>query len=141
LLRYEPNDLVGRTGVEALAEPVLRGKRGVIVRRRDQHSRHQATPSPVATCDDRGYRTAAAGTGNLSPRGGEAHDKPDETYELHGAAVVIDVAHRAGARRWPAYPAYVSELLDQTYAQLSVDRLNQPLLNLATMTRSNLAAR
>jgi len=134
LRRYDYNDLIGRTGIEALAEPALRGTRGLIERTLGSTKIDNETPAKPG--DD--VRT----TVDIELQGEiqdifrhvtvKQRDKPDETYELHGAAVVIDVP-TGQVRAMASYPGFDPNTLDQTYAQLSVDRLNNPLLNRATM--------
>jgi len=51
------------------------------------------------------------------------HDKPDETYELHGAAVVFERAHRQVRRDGQLPRRTIRTCSIKTYAQLSVDRL------------------
>ncbi len=134
-LRYEYNDLVGRTGIESLAEPYLRGERGLIEREAGTNQISQNIPAEpgkdVHTTIDIELQEQVQ---NIFRRVVvHQHNKPDEIYEpLHGAAVVIDIP-TGQVRAMASYPVFDPNLLGEQYAQLAVDNLNKPLLNRATM--------
>lgn len=131
LKRYLPNDLIGKGGVEALGEPLLRGQRGRSVRR---------------VSDDTIVETKDAIPGEdvrltidieLQKRIEDrfAHpltsdEKPDPN-PMYGGAVVIDVP-TGQIRALVSYPTYDLNTFDQIYAKLVKDDINRPLMNRAT---------
>jgi penicillin-binding protein 2 len=140
--RYYYNDLIGRTGIEGLAELILRGKRGQIVRLigKDGPVEHSA---PVA-----GAAARITIDMELQMRIQEAFlrykevddpNKPGQdlrvvqtpVHVMHGAAVVIDVP-TGQVRALVSYPTYDANELDQRYSELARNYIDQPLLNRAT---------
>jgi len=136
LRQYYPNDLVGRTGLEALAEATLRGKRGKIDRIvGDVEESIRSDPEPgiaVRTTIDielqRELQLLFKSARVQSPDGTIA------VTEMHGAAVVIDV--KSGeVRALASYPAFDLNSLDENYSRLASDELDRPLFNRATMNQ------
>lgn len=130
LKRYLANDLIGKGGVEALGETLLRGQRGRIVRR---------------VADDTIVQTKDAIPGEdvrltidiemqkpIEDR--FAHplvDNIPDKAPMYGAAVVMDVP-TGQIRALVSYPTYNINELDQTYPKLVKDDINRPLMNRAT---------
>jgi cell division protein FtsI/penicillin-binding protein 2 len=137
LREYQKNDLIGRMGLEALCEPVLRGTRGQVVRvagEQTEISRTESIPGAnVRTTLDiklqREIESLFAKVTILNKKPNEPAYK--ETLEMHGAAVVIDVPTGA-VRALASWPNYDANRFDELYADLSTDDINQPLLNRAT---------
>lgn len=133
LRKYWQNDLIGRTGIEALAEPTLRGSRGRMIRHYGQ-SQLVEDVSPVPGKDVRitldihlqkavqeTFERARVPTGNNSY----------EVHPMHGAAVVIDVP-TGEIRALVSYPTYDLNTFDRDYPRLVRDDINKRLLNRAT---------
>ena len=131
---YLKRDLIGRHGAEALCETALRGTRGLI---RSDRSTGQVTQS-VAPQSGSDVRLTIDIELQKKIEQAFVQRKPiradDYTGELHGAAVVIDVATNQ-VRALVSYPTYDVNDLDKTYAQLARDYLNRPLLTRATMSQ------
>ncbi len=132
LRRYLPSDMIGRGGFEGLGERILRGRRGRITRdiASDQII-EDASPHPGGdlrtTIDIELQRDIEALFERYSPEDGWSFAAP-------GAAVVIDV--RTGeVRALVSYPTFDPNTIDDTYASLARDDINQPLLNRATMAQ------
>ena len=135
LRRYLANDLIGRTGLESLAEQQLRGSRGRIVR---DASTNEITASVLPAAG-----AAAHTTLDMELQKDIQQLFADwklvkgttiaERHPMHGAAVVIDVAS-SDVLALASYPTYDANLLESRYAELSRDEINQPLLNRATMS-------
>lgn len=136
LRQYLPNDIIGRTGVEALCEAELRGSRGRIERLVGEN-RILSTIAPVPGKDVRLsidielqrevqalFRRVRVGLG----------DGPENVHEMHGAAVVIDV-QTGEVRALASYPDFNLNELDDRYGELAADEINSPLLNRATQAQ------
>jgi penicillin-binding protein 2 len=136
--RYQPTDDVGRNGVEALCEPLLRGSRGRIAHRIGQDEPIQQTDfipgQDVTLSIDADLQSQiqqllqhvriynASGTAPLTPEPG---------LDMHAAAVVIDVK-TGQVRAMASNPAFdVNDLADH-YSDLLADKLADPLRNRAT---------
>ena len=139
LREYLPNDLMGKTGIEELCEPALRGTRGRVEKVVGE-DRILSTLDPVPGQDVRlsididlqqQIQSAFADAQIRDPKTGKVVE-PDAV--LHGAAVVIDVA-TGGVRAMVSYPTYDENHLDEQYSALAADDLNHPLLNRATMAQ------
>ena len=134
LRQYLPNDVIGRTGVERLAEPLLRGARGRIemVEGRENYA---GRVEPVRGGDvrvtiDIGLQHDVAELFRTA-RVANALTKGYDRLEMHGGAVVIDV--ETGEVRVPAsYPTFDLNEYDARYAEMALDELDLPLLNRAT---------
>ena len=135
---YQYNDFIGRTGIEALAEPTLRGSRGRV----DRVIGEDATYRVVDRVDPEPGRDVRVTIDVKLQRDIEQLFKevriPDpfpaqtsQTFEMHGAAVVIDVAS-GGALALASYPTYDLNTFEDQYMNLVRDDVNQPLLNRAT---------
>lgn len=140
LRKYWPNDRAGQDGVESLCEHVLRGSRGEETRSSDAAD-WTTTDQPVPGQDvnltiDVDLQNQIA---DAFKRRREISftSESDIVTKIHqeqpGAAVVLDV--RTGqALALVSYPTYDLNKLDEEYAQLSVDDINQPLVNRATQS-------
>lgn len=134
LRKYWPNDLVGRTGVEALAEPLLRGSRGKVVRKDGEDIEH-IDPKPgkdvQLTVDIELQREIQAMFKDVAITEGPQGETKITHHVMHGAAVVIDVA-TGEVRALASYPDYDLNRLDDDYSKLASDWMDLPLLNRAT---------
>jgi penicillin-binding protein 2 len=140
LRRYQLNDLKGRAGLEALAEPMLRGTRGKETTRGDGSVVTSIAPragQDVVTSIDIELqseiqelfhhtlvRTTAADGTMLA----------EERIDMHGAAVVIDVP-TGEVRALVSNPGYDLNQFDQLYAAMVRDETNKPLLQRATQSQ------
>lgn len=133
LRQYLPNDLVGRTGLEALAEQRLRGTRGRI--ERDVVS--GAILSSIDAVAGGDVRTTLdielqATIEQAFKQVKFTHaDHSAEFLPVPGAAVVIDVP-TGEVRALVSHPTYDLNEFDRLYRSLSVDELARPLMNRAT---------
>ena len=134
--QYLPNDLIGRQGIEALCEPLLRGVRGQIEKRAGVE---QIISASDAAAGQDVRLTIDAG---LQAAGHEAFHRRREfrdtmgnlidiREQMHGAAVVIDVP-TGEILALISYPTYDPNQFDTLYPQLRSDEVNKPLLNRAT---------
>jgi penicillin-binding protein 2 len=133
------NDYVGRGGIERLAEQTLRGSRGYkVLRTGTTEVEERVEPKPgqdvKTTLDmDLQMRVQEAFM-RYKEMGDPAKDlRATEipVHEMHGAAVVIDVA-TGEVRAMVSYPTYDLNRYDTLYPALAADLLNKPLLNRAT---------
>jgi penicillin-binding protein 2 len=136
LRQYYPNDLIGRGGIEGLAEPLLRGSRGKIVTiegREKADARIEAKPGrAVALAIDielqqdvtELFRNAKVVNEFTKP-------KSYDQVEMHGGAVILDVGTGA-VRALVSYPTFDLNQLEEKYNELVTDELDLPLLNRAT---------
>jgi penicillin-binding protein 2 len=133
LRRYRANDKIGRTGLEALLEPLLRGTRG-------QVRRVSGEDKPVAVLEAKpGQDVRTTIDIDLQDHVQElfkhvqvdVDDHPEQEVPLHGSAVVIDVP-TGEVLCLASYPDYDANEYFKDYALLSTDNLNKPLLNRAT---------
>jgi penicillin-binding protein 2 len=137
LRRYEPNDLVGRSGLEALCEPLLRGKRGRVDRfygEGTQHDLERVEPVPglsvQTTIDIELQRDVQEAFKKIVLH----HSDPlwDDTLDwMPGAAVVIDVSS-GEVLAMVSYPTYDLNQVDDYYSRWNNDTVNRPLMNRAT---------
>ncbi len=138
LREYLPNDLIGKTGVEALCEPALHGKRGKIDRVLGEETvlaSQEPTPGQDVrlTLDIDLQQQIQAAFEGASLR--DSNGKVVETdVVLHGAAVVLDVATNQ-VLAMVSYPTYDLNQLDELYVKLRDDEINDPLRNRATMSQ------
>lgn len=133
---YLPNDLAGDSGIEALAEPLLRGSRGSesFLGGRSAGRVEPARGQDVTTTLDIELQAEIR---DLFTRVKVKHPDSDITaYEvgpMHGAAVVIDVPS-GEVRALVSYPDFdLNGLAEGGFSALNEDRLNRPLFNRATM--------
>jgi penicillin-binding protein 2 len=132
LRRYRANDEIGRTGLEALFEPLLRGTRGQI-------RRVAGEEKPVSVLDAKpgdDVKTTIDIVLQDDVQKMFQHVKldmkdPTDVAPLHGAAAVIDVP-TGEVLCLASYPDYDANDYFKDYAILSHDNLNKPLLNRAT---------
>ena len=140
--KYFSNDYIGRGGLEGLAEKILRGSRGRIVK-------VAGRDTVLETVDPkRGEDVQITLDMDLQMRIQEAFLRYEETddknnpghdlrvqqmkfHEMHGAAIVIDVP-TGQVRALVSYPTYDLNQFDLKYSELVKDQINQPLLNRAT---------
>lgn len=135
---YLPNDLIGKTGVEALCEPALRGARGRIDRAStDDIILASAAPVPgqdVRLSIDIELQQQIQGAfASATLRDANGHVIEDGAV-LHGACVVLDV-NTNQVLALVSYPTYDQNTLDEMYATLRDDEMNDPLRNRATMSQ------
>ncbi len=140
--RYTYNDTIGRTGVERMAERILRGSRGYVIRQ----TGGDAVIESVAAVPGQDVRLTIdmdlqkqiqaafmryEETGDKNNPGADLRVAQMRFHEMHGAAVVIDVP-TGQVRAMVSYPTFDLNQLDTLYAQLARDAINQPLMNRAT---------
>ncbi len=133
LRKYLPTDEIGRQGIEALCERVLRGTRGQWRRESGQQAVIEASPQPgqdvrISIDIELQKKAEAAFRRRKLPDG-----SMDERI-VHGAAILIDVP-TGEVRAMVSYPTYDLNSLAQEYARLVNDEINKPLLNRATMSQ------
>ena len=137
LRAYRNNDLIGRGGLEELCEPLLRGSRGrdqeeidsngLIVKQHDDRSPGRDISSTIDIDLQKDIEQAFR---HLNVK--RDKDAPDLFADMHGAAVIIDVAS-GDVRALVSAPGFDLNTLDEHNSALLQDDLNHPLLNRATM--------
>ncbi len=134
LREYYPNDLIGRTGLEKLAEPLLRGSRGridTVEGRLNEVGRVEAVAGrPVHTTIDIDLQGDVINMFRYAKVVNE-QTKGYDDVEMHGAAVVIDVP-TGEVRVLASYPTFDPNKYQEEYERYASDELNLPLLNRAT---------
>ena len=137
LRRYLPRDLIGHDGLEGLAEPVLRGTKGQLIR-------FAGNKTPVKTVEAiPGKDVITSLDIKLQAQILESfqtlrtHDKNDQNrevflHELHGAAVVLDVKTNE-VLAMASYPTFDANRFETDYKMLVSDKINDKLLNRATL--------
>ena len=136
LRRYEPNDLKGRSGLEALCEATLRGVRGKIDRldgREIGSTPPQVGRDVFASIDIELQADVQALFSNVEIKTKvQGQEDVIEHVPMHGAAVVIDV--KSGELiAMASAPSYDPSTYDELYAWLSSgDNHDAPLINRAT---------
>lgn len=133
LRRYQYNDLIGRSGLEALCEPLLRGTRGRVERSLGEDSRVLERIEPVHGRDVTSTIDIElqADVQKLFTSAKVDPSDPTDRVAVHGAAVVIDVP-TGEVRVMASYPDFDLNRYDEDYQVLVGDRLGNPLLNRAT---------
>lgn len=133
--RYLPNDEVGRSGLELLCEPALRGTRGRVVIRDDGDNQTEPAVAgqSVATSIDIDLQQDIQSFFASAT----LHDNHGNVIEtnaiLHGAAVILDVkTNRVLAL--VSYPVYDLNDYDDLYKLMVRDNLNFPLRDRATQS-------
>jgi penicillin-binding protein 2 len=138
LRQYQPNDVIGRNGVEALCEPLLRGTRGKIEKRvsddaiiaqQDFIPGGDVRLSIDANLQDQVQKMLQHVT-EIDHKT-NTPDTPDGGVSMHAAAVVLDVATNE-VRVLASNPGFDLNELQDHYAALNGDTLNEPLRNRAT---------
>jgi penicillin-binding protein 2 len=148
LRRYLPNDLIGRQGLERLAEPTLRGIRGSVYEVHVETAGDNATvnrqriePSAGrdvrATIDIAVQSDLQAALQNVrSPNiVNFGRDRSVEKYSrkpMPGAAAVVDI-ETGDVLAMASYPSFDPNTYDEDYEKLVEDAVNLPLLNRATL--------
>jgi penicillin-binding protein 2 len=136
LRRYYDNDLIGRTGLEALCEPLLRGVRGKIERTTGEDATVvNSTPAipgkDVRTTIDIELQKEIQEIFTHIPFKANTNDPWTDSLRMLGAAVVIDV--RTGeVIALVSYPSYDLNRFDEDYSKLASDMVEFPMLNRAT---------
>ena len=140
---YLPNDEIGREGIEAMCEPLLRGSRGQIERRAgtdevvDQTmfvpgQDVRLTIDSKLQADVQGlFKSFPVRFRTTDPETLETTSQDIELHDVHGAAVVIDVP-TGEVRALASNPDFNLDQLDDQYHLLMDDRLGAPLRNRAT---------
>lgn len=140
--RYLYNDMIGRSGIERLAEPMLRGSRGSEIRQQGSEIPTE-TIAPIPGKDvqitidmelQMRVQEAFLRYKELGDPRNPGHDlrvQQMQYHEMHGAAVVIDIP-TGEVRALVSYPTYNLNEFSAIYPKLIEDRINQPLLNRAT---------
>lgn len=135
---YLPNDLIGRGGIEGLAERALRGRKGRVERIIGEKKIADASdPAPGRdvhiTIDiqlQARIETAFSGV--------DLYDSDGKLVEqgalFHGACVLLDVP-TGEVRALASYPTFDANQFQEKYHDLLNDPINQPLLNRATMSQ------
>ena len=140
--RYLANDMIGRSGVERLAERMLRGARGNMIKVAGRDTVLDASAAVPGqdvriTLDmelQQRVQEAFLRYEEVDDPRNPGHDlrvQQMKTHEMHGAAVVIDVP-TGEVRALVSYPTYDLNQFDSLYPKLVKDYTNQPLLNRAT---------
>jgi penicillin-binding protein 2 len=136
LRQYLPNDLIGRSGVELLAEPLLRGTRGRIDRVDGEEVGsygYEPGKDVRLTIDIELQQEIQRMFARVEVR--DAQNKVVRSLPMHGAVVVIDVA-TGGVRALASFPDFDPNTFDDDFARLSRDdNLDKPLLNRATQSQ------
>ena len=133
---YLATDEIGREGVEAMCEPLLRGTRGLSQRGPGETTATVIRPYVPGTDAS---MTIDAGLQHdvqelfkhaVVPDGGGEHIPA--TLDMHGAAVVLDVA-TGQVLAMASNPGFDLDRLDEQYPSLLSDTLDAPLRNRATV--------
>ena len=137
--KYFPNDEIGRTGLESLAEPALRGVQGTVVKIDGQTTTEPPQPGQdIRTTIDVEvqkdiqdfFADATLRLKKFSPeRGNYIEEIPHQV--LHGAAVLLDVKTNQ-VIALVSYPTYDLNTQDEKWQTLSDDQIDSPLRNRAT---------
>ncbi len=141
LRQYQPNDVIGRNGIEALCEPVLRGTRGKIETRlsdKEIIAQQDFIPgSDVQLTIDSDLQAQAQEMLQHVVEYAMDENKhrmlvtPPEGVSMHGAVVVLDIKTNE-IRVLASNPGFDLNQLQDHYAELADDELNAPLTNRAT---------
>lgn len=136
LSKYWDDDLIGRSGLEALCEPLLRGKMGKIERTGGEDGRVLSTIPAVpgrdvrTTIDIELQRDIQKAFNNVLITS-STYGRWEDHVNMLGAAVVIDVP-TGEALALVSVPTYDLNTLDQEYSKLARNVFEYPLLNRAT---------
>jgi cell division protein FtsI/penicillin-binding protein 2 len=136
LRKYLPRDQMGWGGVEALAEPILRGTKGRLVRRlgsKDAEEAVKAVPGGDVMMSVDVALQAQILESFKTLKTWNTHDVKEETFhELHGAVVVLDIAS-SEVLAMASYPTFNLNTYDANKVDLKDEDINGTLLNRATM--------
>jgi penicillin-binding protein 2 len=135
---YAPNDLIGRSGIENLCEPALRGTRGLtestigeetILTKSDPAPGQDVRLSIDIELQQQIQEVFASATLR------DARGAPvEQGVVLHGAAVVLKVDTNE-VLALVSYPTFDANHFDELYSRMYVDDVNEPLRNRATMSQ------
>jgi penicillin-binding protein 2 len=136
LRRYYDNDLIGRTGLEALCEPLLRGVRGKVERTTGENGTIRTNIPAVAGKDvhttiDIELQKEIQEIFTHIPFRADTDFPWTDTLRMLGAAVVIDV-QTGEVIALVSYPTYDLNRFDEDYAELAGNMVEFPMLNRAT---------
>jgi penicillin-binding protein 2 len=139
LRRYLPNDTIGREGVEALCEPLLRGTRGQIEKQLDGTIIGETAFQPGADVRLSIDADLQAKVQQMlqhveiivDNKGDLQHFTPPGGVSMHAAAVVLDVKTNE-VRVLASNPGYDVNDLETRATALRSDTVNQPLRDRAT---------
>ncbi len=140
LRRYLPIDLIGRSGLERLAEPTLRGTRGYIEYPAGEPDEILAEQKAVPGQDVRSTIDIdlEAEVQNFFKTtliiDNTDQQRPPIRVPMHGAAVVIDIPTDQ-VRAMVSCPDFDPNELSDIYSKLATDYLNAPLMNRATQAQ------
>ena len=131
-----PNDMVGRDGIEALCEPLLRGIRGKIEKQVNDGTVVGETPfQPGADVHLSIDSDLQAKVQEMLKHVEMKVDKklvtPPGGLSMHSAAVVLDVRTNE-VRVLASNPGFDANDLENNYSVLVNDRIEEPLRNRAT---------
>ncbi len=135
LRQYFPNDLIGRTGIEMLAEPALRGTRGKV-----EYKVGEADTAVTASKAERGQdvrlsmdielqRDIQQLFKDVNLKRFKFEEGP---LELYGAAIVLDVP-TGQVRAIVSNPSFDPNELEDNFGKWTMDLINRPMINRATM--------
>jgi penicillin-binding protein 2 len=135
LRQYNERDLIGRGGLEELAEPLLRGTRGKVLGTPGRPGAvEEAAPQPGhdVTCSiDVALQADIVQSFKAVETNNKLEHKKEVLHDLHGAVVVLDVKTNE-VLVLASCPSYDANQYDAQYEKLKADDLNAPLLNRAT---------
>jgi penicillin-binding protein 2 len=135
LRRYWLNDDIGRSGLEALAEPQLRGARGKIIAASGDQREKMVSAIPgqdvTTTIDIELEKQIQELFHHVELKSSPGEPPFATTADMNGAAVIIDIA-TGHVRAMVSNPTYDLNRFDEQYASLVQDELRQPYLNRAT---------
>ena len=137
--KYMPNDDIGRTGLEALAEPSLRGVEGTVVNVNGETTTVPPKPGEnVRTTIDielqkeiQGFFADATLRVKKTDDSGRPYVEEVPHQVLHGAAVLLDVKTNQ-VLALVSYPTYNLNTQEEMFQALNDDETNSPLRNRAT---------
>lgn len=131
--RYFLNDQIGRTGIEAMEESILRGRRGKIIPGNDERPQQTTAAIPggdVTTTIDIELERQIQDLFHHTELT-QARPAFSTVEDMNGAAVVIDIP-TGQVRAMVSNPSYDPNRLAQEYSTLAADEFRRPLMNRAT---------
>jgi penicillin-binding protein 2 len=137
---YSLNDRIGREGLESMAEPLLRGTRGLKVNDRRGVALRSQEPevgksvrSSIDIHLQMAIQNAFRQVDFVSSENPQenGHAIPD-TLSMTGAAVVIDVK-TGQVRALVSVPTFDLNRFDELYESMASDHLNRPMMNRALL--------
>ncbi len=140
LRKYDFTDLIGRGGIEQLAEPTLRGTRGKVLRQIGKDKDDEMVTQPAAggdvkiTIDIEMQDEIQRMFAQMKVPSNKEDDTRTFDVAMHGAAVVIDI--KTGAvRALASYPDFDVNELQEKYEELAGQIEDAPLMNRATQSQ------